>query len=169
MGNARSLPLAKDFSRIRLDDGALSGKKGSSETVDVSGMPVWGVAQNLIMDNYRPSPVDRLPWLFPESGGRQSADTIFLNVSGNTSVCSTSACRSPAILRTGTKFACCGVVVCSDCTDRSCSEVAEKLRLNLRKDLVGSGRVLEGVECPACCASVSVGFPLNHKFKQILM
>jgi len=109
--------------------------------------------------------VDSLPWLFPDPFGPGRASTIFMNVWGNNVVCS--ACQNVSTDYRGTVFQCCKAVLCSRCTVRACLGPAERLRLDIHKDLSSSGRVLERVGCPACKSPENVGFPVNGNYGRI--
>jgi hypothetical protein len=109
-------------------------------------------------------PVDTLPWLFPAAWSSQpKTDTIYMNLKDFFDRCE--ACGKLSRDHRGTHFRCCGALVCSVCTDEACSDAAERLRIDLRKSLANSGRVLDGVRCPSCrTPSASVGFPFNSWF-----
>lgn len=104
-------------------------------------------------------PVKSLPLLFND--GELGCRTLYMNVKRNTSRCV--ACELPPSDACGTLFACCGCVVCSRCTNEACADKAERIRVDVL-DLVKSGRILEGVACPACRVRGGVGFPINQLF-----
>jgi hypothetical protein len=127
----------------------------------VSGRPVAWVDR----PDQRVGAVDGLPWLFPSPTGPVFASTIFQNVCGNRAVCP--GCNSTSADERGTVFQCCKTTVCSRCTARACLYQAERHKLDLTKHLSSSGRVLEGVVCPACKTRERVGFPVNGNYARI--
>ena len=103
--------------------------------------------------------------MFPDPAGPAHASTVFMNVFGNNVTCA--ACGSLSTDYRGTVFQCCKTVACSRCTVKACLGPAERLKLDLHKHLSASGRVLEGVVCPACNKREPVGFPVNGNYGRI--